>query len=268
MLLKKNRMLLKALATLLMSTVFLWSSLSEAQNSVEVKEKAEPKEEKHSFLYPKMATLYFSPGISFYDVGGLNNRLEAAGYSKMDSPSLNLGLGLDVRIGRLIVGGEGHWFMGFGSESDRADLRTDISGGYGLFRLGVDAIQWKGLSVYPILGIGSGRTTIRIANELGANFNDVLVDPGREVTMNQRALLLDASLGVDYRFKIRKTDYKTSFFTLGVRGGYMFQPHTGDWKTGGAEIANGPDVGLNGPTVQLLIGITGQRHKYRSHHKK
>jgi hypothetical protein len=112
-----------------------------------------------------------------------------------------------------------------------------------------------------LLGIGTGTTKVTIASENGASFNDVLDNPGREVRMSQTGLLLDASLGIDYRFKVRETEHKSSFFTVGVRGGYLFAPYSSEWKTGSAEISGGPDILMGGPTVQLLVGFSGERKK-------
>ena len=135
-------------------------------------------------------------------------------------------------------------------------IRSPGSGG-----TGIDVVHWRGLRVYPLLGIGVGNTVIKIASEQGASFDDVLATPRQEVRLSQRGLLLDASLGVDYRFKMRQTEYKSSFFTVGLRGGYLFAPYSGEWQTGSAEISGGPDILTSGPTVQLLIGFSAEHFK-------
>lgn len=215
------------------------------------------------FFSPVVGNLYFLGGAGFYNMDGLNNSLDDTGYSQLNSPALSLGVGTDFSIGRLILGAEWQWLRNVGTEAERDDLRADINSKYWLFRIGVDLAHWKGLRIYPLLGIGTASTKVAIASENGANFDDVLEDPGREVRMSQTGLLLDASLGIDYRFKVRETETKSSFFTVGVRGGYLFAPYSSEWKTSSAEISGGPDILMSGPTVQLMLGISGERKKCR-----
>jgi len=225
---------------------------------------ANKKEWVSPFFSPKVGNLYFLGGVGFFDLDGINGRLGRAGYSELDNPTLSLGFGTDVSIGRLILGAEWQWLRNVGTEAARDDIRADISSNYWLFRVGLDAVKWRGLRVYPLLGIGSGVTRFTVTSEAGADFDDVLDAPTRDLRMTQRGLLLDASLGVDYRFKVRETEYKSSFFTVGLRGGYLFAPYSGKWRTSSAEISGGPDMMSSGPTVQLLLGFSGERKKHRS----
>jgi hypothetical protein len=215
------------------------------------------------FFSPKIGNLYFLGGVGFFDVDDLNDDLSDNRYSELKSPALSLGFGTDVSIGHLILGGEWNWMKNVATESERDNIRADIKSHYWLFRIGVDLVKWRGLRVYPLLGIGASHTRFFISNEQGQSFRDVLDTPTREVRMSQTGLLLDASLGIDYRFKMRETEYKSSFFTVGVRGGYLFSPYSGNWETATADISGGPDTLTSGPTVQLLVGFSGERkHPY------
>ncbi len=220
-----------------------------------------PKAWRSPHFSPVVSNMYLLGGLGFYDVDAINSSFSDNGYSELKSPALSLGLAGDLSIGRIIAGIEGHWLKNVGTTAERDDLNADINSRYWLYRIGVDLAKWRGLRVYPILGIGTAITTINLTSESGASFNDVLENPGRDVTMSQRALLIDASLGIDYRFKIRENEYKSSFFTVGVRGGYLFAPYSGEWKTGSAEISGGPEMIINGPTVQLMLGFSGERKK-------
>lgn len=221
--------------------------------------------EESSLFAPKIGGIYFAGGVGVFDMTSLNDDLAAAGYSRMENPFITLGGGGTIRLGHLVLGGEGHWLRNVGGEAESDEFRFDVSGGYGLARLGFDVVQWRGLSIYPIVGIGGGRLRIDILREGGAGFDDVLADPAREVRMTQRALLLDASLGIDYRFEVRKRGDHVSYFTIGVRGGYMFAPYSGGWNTEGAELSGGPELGFSGPVVQLMIGFSGQGPGNRHH---
>jgi opacity protein-like surface antigen len=222
----------------------------------------DPVTDKSSFFAPKIGGIYFSGGVGLFDMSELNDDLETGGYSQMQNPFITLGLGGTIRFGHLVLGGEGHWLRNVGGEAESNDFRLNVSGGYALARVGFDVLQWGGLSIYPIVGIGGGRVRVDILQEGGASFEDVLADPAREVRLTQRALLLDASLGVDYRFEFREQQGRASYFTIGVRGGYLFAPYSGGWRSAGAEISGGPDLDLNGPVVQLMIGFSGKGPRY------
>ncbi|MDJ0765409.1 MAG: hypothetical protein QNJ97_20680 [Myxococcota bacterium] len=210
------------------------------------------------FMRPVTGSIHFNGGVGFFDFSDLDDRLSQAGYSDIDTVLTVLGLGGELRLGRLVLGAERHWIGNLGAETSRGDLRVDLKSSYWLFRVGFDVVKWKGLSVYPIVGIGSSDTRLRVQSEADADFDDVLADPGRSVSMRQRGFLLDASLGVDYHFKIRETKRKTSFITFGLRGGYLFMPYATGWDTSAAEISSGPDAELMGPTVQGILGFSGQ----------
>jgi opacity protein-like surface antigen len=236
-----------------------------------VKEEEEEKTRVPEFFKPVVGNLYFLGGVGFHDTGPLNSRFDDGGFSEIKDPSLSLGIGGDISIGRLILGTEWHRLVNVGTDVARDDFRADIKTRYWLARLGVDLVKWRGLRVYPLFGIGTASTTIRISEEQGADFDAVLATPNRETRMTQHGLLLDASLGADYRFLVRENDEKKRFFTVGLRGGYMFSPHSRGWETAAAEISGGPDLMTTGPTVQLLIGFSGQHKKpyyKRRHHRR
>lgn len=215
-----------------------------------------------SFQIRKTGDFHFLGGIGFLDFDGLNDRLNNAGYSKLHNPSMTLGFGGSMRFGRFMTGLEGHWLKNVSGEASSDDFRADYSGGYGLFRAGFDVLDLAGFRIHPLVGIGWGWLEIDIEEEQGASFNDVLADPGRGIQMTQDGLLLEAGLGADYRFEISGDENRSRFFKIGVRGGYLFAPYSGDWKTGSAEISAGPDIGLSGPTVQLVLGFSTE---YKRH---
>jgi hypothetical protein len=213
---------------------------------------------------PVVGSLYAIGGVGFYDFDSMNDSFSDNGYSTLKSPAFALGFGTDVSIGRLIVGGEWNWLWNVGTTSEADNIDVNIKSNYWLFRMGVDLVKWRGLRVYPLFGIGSATTKLTMTEENGASFDEVLEDPGRDSRMTKTELLLDASLGIDYRFKVRENENKASFFTVGVRGGYLFTPYAGEWKTGGAEIYGGPENVVGGPTVQLMIGFSGEHKKRHS----
>lgn len=209
----------------------------------------------------RLGTFYMSGGVAFLDMDALNNRLLRSGYSKWDSPSVPMGLGFFMRTGRLVAGGEMNKLLSSSFEAQRDDFRMDVKSWYWSLNYGYDVVQWKGLSVYPLLSIGASHTDIWLSKEEGTSFNEALVSPGQGTHMRQDSLILKAELGIDYRFELKERATKTTYFSFGLRGGYLFSAYNSNWSTASAEVHNGPSRGLNGPVVQLMLGFSRQRHK-------
>lgn len=235
--------------------------VSSTDDSVKPDKKQADKEKcKMKLRKPILGSMYMMGGVSFADTDALNGRFENNGYSKIDSPAGNLGVGMTHRFGRFVTGVDFNWLLTSNVESSNPDTRMDMKSWFWQVTYGFDVVQFKGLSVYPLVGIGMGHSQIHISSETGDSFNNVLQNPNLEVYMRQNSLLLSAGAGVDYRFKMRENERKTSYFTIGVRGSYIFQPYAGEWKTKAATINGGPEKGLQGPQVLLIIGISGERH--------
>lgn len=231
----------------------------EEEKSIGKSAEHDHKGKRHWFFSPNISSIFFVAGIDFLNTDNLNDRLDKAGFNKTKNPYLTLGGQVNLRFGRMIVGGEVHWLKNFSGEADSGDIRFSRKEWYGLLNLGIDAVAYKGLSIYPMVGIGMGESRLKIAEEPGATFNEILDDPGREVTLTQRGLLLDASLGIDYRFTVRERERFTSYFTVGLRGGYLFAPYSGQWEMSAGEVSRGPEFGISGPYVQLMIGFSGKK---------
>ncbi len=213
---------------------------------------------KHRLVHQRAGTaghFYLLSGLGFFDQDGLNRRLAATGYDQLDDPSITIGLGGEMRFGRWIFGGQWHSLRNLDTEANADDFRADISGRYWVVSSGFSVIKWRGLSVQPMVGLGRGTMHFAVTSESGAAFDSILDQPVREVRLTQHGLLLDAALGVDYRFIIRESEKRRSYVVVGFRGGYLFTPYSGRWQTRGAEVTDGPDIGLNGVVLNLNLGL-------------
>jgi opacity protein-like surface antigen len=204
-------------------------------------------------------TFFLQGGMGVFDLDSLNDRLSPYDYSALENRSIPLGFGITMHMQRIRAGIDWNWLWNHRSESADEDLQLSIRRRYWLVRYGVDVIQWKGLSVYPLFGIGSAWMHIDITRQSGASFSDVLASPARDSRLSQTSLLLDASLGIDYRFVRRETERRKSWMTVGLRGGYLFQPYAGAWRSSMAEIHDGPRRSFQGPVVQLQIGFSSEK---------
>lgn len=137
---------------------------------------------------------------------------------------------------------------------------TSLIGGYGMFDIGYLVYSKKGLSVYPMLGIGGGGLTFKVAEESTPSFAELLDDPKRSVELNYGGMLLNVSLGVDYLIKMAEDETGAGGLIIGFQAGYMLAPFTHDWKMETNDVTGGPDIGFNGPYVKIMFGGGGMSH--------
>jgi len=228
--------------------------------------KAEPAEE--SFFSPMGGMGYFILGGRWIDTGSMGDALNERDYSNPTENYLSIGGGGFFFFGPLIMGGEGHGVMGIGTASTSADqtYTAEVSAGYGLLRLGYDVVSVEGFNLYPLLGLGGGTVQLSIYEDTDVTFTQALGNPRHEVHMYRDSFLVDLALGVDYRFEAphgkckdeKKCERKEGkFLVIGLRGGYMFAPVESNWHMAGGTVFGGPDIGVDGPFVQLVVGFGG-----------
>jgi hypothetical protein len=114
------------------------------------------------------------------------------------------------------------------------------------------------LRVYPLLGLGGGGMSLNIVERgTSPSFDEVLDDPKRDVELSTGGFLLNLALGTDYLLKLGGDEKEESCFIFGLRTGYIFAPIKGNWEMDGVDISGGPDVGITGPYIRLMIGGGG-----------
>src|SRR5262249_20763995 len=94
------------------------------------------------------------------------------------------------------------------------------------------------------------------ADGLPKTFNDALLPPFHENTIDTGGLLLEAALGADL-FHFREEGSGAGGPMIGVRVGWMFQPTSTTWSSHDVNLAGGPDVRMGGPFVKLVLGGGG-----------
>jgi hypothetical protein len=216
----------------------------------------------HRGLWKKksLSSFYVQGGLADIDMDAMNGRLTRFGFDRIDTPVMSMGFGFNHRFNRFIGGMDWHFFVHNTPEYPDDSLRVEMRNWLWQLNYGADLIQTRSWSVYALGGLGLGHTRIWISEESGESFNGVLQDPGRSTYMAQTSFVLSATLGVDYRIEMRKKAHKTSYFTIGLKGGYLFSPYAGDWRTHAARIQDGPERGFNGPIGLLTLGMSSRRH--------
>lgn len=200
-------------------------------------------------------TIYASFGNSKVNIESLNSRLESLGYSIMPDSFVSVGGGIHAISDELIIGGEGHRIGGKNIKSKEHETSIGII--YGFFYLGYSLYSTKNLIIYPSIGVGAGRFSLKILEKGSLSFDEVLKGPRRSTKLSTGGLLIDFSLGFDYLLSLRKTEKGSSGIVIGFRTGYIFAPVKGNWSMENMSILEGPKVGITGPYIRLIIGSGG-----------
>lgn len=203
---------------------------------------------------------YFMFGGNQLDMDDLNLRLKESGLTRFSDNYLSLGGGGHAIVNdRIVIGGEGHALLGRTKSSmvHDTDYGSKFSAGYGFFDLGYVILRGGGLDVYPLLGIGGGGISMKIVESEVGSFGDLLDDPSRGSKLSTWDFMINLGLGIDYLFVLGGTERGEGGLVLGLRGGYVYSPFEADWKFEGETLPGGPDLGITGPYVRILIGGGG-----------
>lgn len=137
------------------------------------------------------------------------------------------------------------------SQTGRA---TTLQGGYGLLTVGYELRPLSALPalrITPRVGAGAGLLQLRISG-VASSVTEALLSPETSSgsTIRRRSLLVSAGGSVEYHL-FRNT---AAHFRLGLEGGYLAAPTSTAWAIDGRTSSPGPDAGLGGPFVHLVIG--------------
>ena len=193
-------------------------------------------------------------GRSTIDIKDLNARLESKGFSPMSDQFFSVGGGGHAIVNsRWIIGGEGQALLG--DEVISGNYKNSLNISYAFFNLGYIVYSIKGLSVYPLLGIGAGGMNLKIAEKVTAlTLDEVLADPERGVELSTGGLLLNLAVGIDYLLALGKDEKERGGFLLGFRAGYTLSPFKGSWTLDEIEISDAPELGITGPYLSIIFG--------------
>ncbi|PKL76623.1 MAG: hypothetical protein CVV27_09320 [Candidatus Melainabacteria bacterium HGW-Melainabacteria-1] len=203
------------------------------------------------------AKLYYQPGFSFLDTGPLNQVLAPNTYANHSGTFLSQGGGGQILLDRIVIGAAGYSLNGFRSSSAGGDTLS-VSAGHGLFQLGYVLVREEGLTVYPLLGIGSGSVRLRSSGALNKLFG---FNSSADVFEMQSAqVVLDLGLGADYLLDFNGDPEHASGLLVGLKLGYVFIPSPPQWEAGGRPIGGAvPNLNAQGPYLSLTLGLGTQR---------
>lgn len=89
------------------------------------------------------------------------------------------------------------------------------------------------------------------------SFDEVIEDPRRSSELSTGGFLLSPAIGLDYLFDLGENEKDNGGWAVGLQLGYTFAPVKDDWEVDGIEVSGGPELGITGPYIRLLIGGGG-----------
>jgi hypothetical protein len=198
----------------------------------------------------------FLVGYLQLDLGDVNRELEAAGYPALREGFLTLGGGGYTTRDRFVAGGEANGVLGASRNTVNGAYTVSATGGFGVFRLGYIVHRTAHLDVFPLVGIGGGTMSLKIAQRNDVAFGDVLADPRRSATLSSVTFVMDASLHVNVRIPVRQREpNREGGIVLGLQGGYSVAPWASGWTLDGLNsVDGGPSIRLRGPFVRISVG--------------
>ncbi|NLG15835.1 MAG: hypothetical protein GX556_00735 [Fibrobacter sp.] len=191
---------------------------------------------------------YLMGGVSWIDVDDLNSRLDGLGLTEFSSHNLTVGYGWDMIYDRILTGGQVEALL-WRSNTDEGTKSTLWSGEL-VINAGFQVLSSDKMFLYPIVGLGLGMTSLWVGAQQ-VPFGTALTTPAND-NLYQFTMVINLGAGFDYMLPTWK-GHKSCI--VGVRAGYMFDPiRNTDWRREGTEVTGGPDVNLQGPYIQAILG--------------
>ena len=195
---------------------------------------------------------YAAGGASLFNMVKLNERLDRLGFAELESWAGILGLGEDLRVGRVIVG---HQFtVGLWPGEVAGGRQTTLTTVYWRIHAGVDILPHavRSLELFPLVGTGAGVIALTINPETRA-FDQLLQAPAPAKPIGQIHYLVSVGAGLDYTARL---PFPFPAPTLGARVGFVLQvTDYDDWWRNGTRLGDGPKQRLNSLYLMGVVGI-------------
>lgn len=202
-----------------------------------------------------MAAVFAGAGL--FELSGLNDRLDDAGYERLNGISPVIGGELRV------IHPSGFLTSIYGaailpSTSDGPDrLRASLRGGFGLLDAGWAFVHRPGFTLSLSGGVGGYWTSLDIYQRGDDAFNDVLANPRRSTSLGSSGLLVGAVLRADGRIPLgAQRNHRQSYLALGLRVTGLWGPALSGWDFAehNDEVDDGPAAHLSGAYAAVVIG--------------
>ena len=201
---------------------------------------------------------WYTPGFTLLDSASFNAATTDAGYGNLSPVFISQGGGAHVILDRIILGAAFQNSSGFRTVNAKGEALA-VQGGHGLFQLGYLLVNSGPFSLYPVLGIGSGSTSIRATGALNTLFGLSRTEAIEQIDSTQ--VLLDLGLGADYMIDFNGDTTQASGLLVGLRAGYLWVASPPQWESGRQIISGSrlPQLNQQGLYLQLTLGAGTQR---------
>jgi hypothetical protein len=196
-------------------------------------------------------------GAGLFELSGLNDRLDEAGYDRLDglSPVVGGELRLIHPSGFLTSIYGAAILPNTGDGPDR--LQASLRGGFGLLDAGWAFVHLPGFTLSLSGGVGGYWTSLDIYQRGDDDFDDVLANPQRGTSLGVSGLLLGAVLRADGRIPLGgPRGYRQSYLALGLRVTGLWGPALSGWDFSehDNQVDDGPAGHLSGVYAAVVIG--------------
>jgi hypothetical protein len=198
---------------------------------------------------------YVMAGLNYLSLNYLNAFLESKGLPTVGSYCYSLGLGGHVIHNKWVLALElAHTLEKDGSEA--TNFKTSVTAKYGVLNFGYLLHNKKGLMIYPYVGTGVGKLILRVRENNIDSFDDIT---GYQKGSEARAtnFLINSGFALDFFYKYNASKKGQNNLVLGIRAGCIFSPYRKHWRVNHATVPDGPNSGIFGPYIRIVIGMGG-----------
>ena len=198
---------------------------------------------------------YVMGSINYLSVNRLNAFLESKGLPPVGGYYYSFGLGGHVISNKLVAGLELVHTLEKNSPGTMS-FNTYARAKYGVINFGYLLHYKKGLMLYPYVGAGVGKLTLRITENNIDSFADITgYQKGSEARTTN--YLINTGIALDFFYKYNEHKKGQNNLVVGVRAGCIFSPYRRPWRVNHAQVPDGPDSGIYGPYIRIVIGLGG-----------
>ncbi len=203
---------------------------------------------------------YLGIGVSVLNLSALQEQLRASSiiYPSLSENMFQFGAGGMFTIKNWVISGEGAGLST--TQQGSSGYKSSLTGGYVKLETGYVLYRNKHWTIFPLVGIGGGILQYKINQDVQKQpFVDILNRPGTGTNLTSNNLFASAVLGADYQIKVSSNDADEGNIIVGFRAGYNTPLKVYDWKISGTSttLTGGPDTGLEGPFISIIVGISG-----------